>query len=175
MLEIEVKSPCDDLQAVERKVGGLGGAFKKELKQTDVYLAHPCRDFARTDEALRLRQENERFVLYYKGPKLDRETKTREELSTPVPDPASLLLVLQRLGFRIVTEVRKTRKVYELRGVEVALDSVEGLGSFVELEVQGSDVEKGKRMLFDLMAELGLERTVRSSYLELLLEKSNKA
>lgn len=175
MLEIEIKSPCDDLDKIESRVVELGGQFKDELDQSDTYLAHPCRDFGRTDEALRLRLENGRAVLYYKGPKVDRETKTREELSAAIPDPEATLLILQRVGFKEVAKVHKRRRTYELRGVEIALDSVSGLGGFVELEVQDLDLELGKKMLYDLMHELGLERTERRSYLELLLIKSGKA
>jgi adenylate cyclase class 2 len=165
MIEIEVKCPVDDLDAVERILRDKGARFEGELDQTDLYLSHPCRDFGRTDEALRLRRENDRHTLFYKGPKLDRTTKTREELATPIPEPETLKLILSRVGFE------KVRRVYELNEVEVSLDRVTGLGGFVELEVQDLEPERGRAMLFGLMKELGLERTERSSYLELLMQK----
>lgn len=171
MLEIEVKSPCDDLAKVEERLKGLGGHFENEVVQSDVYLSHPSRDFGSTDEALRIRREGDVHTLYYKGPKLDRETKTREELASPVPDPDSLRTILQRLGFGVVAEVEKRRRNYRAGDVEVSLDSVTGLGDFVELEVQGGDLEAGKAKIYALMKKLGLERTERSSYLELLLQK----
>jgi adenylate cyclase class 2 len=171
MLEIEVKAPCDDLGKIERTLGDLGARFIKEVVQSDVYLSHPSRDFGATDEALRLRREGDRYTLYYKGPKLDRETKTREELASPVPEPESLKLILKRLGFGTVAEVEKRRRIYMLRDVEVSLDQVKGLGGFVELEVQDREIEEGKAMIRALMKELGLEKTERSSYLELILDK----
>jgi adenylate cyclase class 2 len=171
MLEIEVKCPVEALGPVEELLKSKGAAFQKEVRQSDLYLSHPCRDFGRTDEALRLRRENERSILFYKGPKVDRETKTREELSTPIPDPESLTLILKKVGFEKVMEVEKVRRVYLLNEVEVSLDLVTGLGAFVELEVQDLELEKGRDMLASVMRELGLERTERSSYLELLLQK----
>jgi adenylate cyclase class 2 len=75
------------------------------------------------------------------------------------------------VGFEKVIEVEKVRRVYELNEVEVSLDRVTGLGGFVELEVQDLEPERGRAMLFGLMKELGLERTERSSYLELLMQK----
>ncbi len=171
MIEIEVKCPVDDLDTVERILRDKGARFEGMLEQSDLYLAHPCRDFGRTDEALRLRKENERHILFYKGPKLDKLTKTREEISTPIPDPESLKLILKRVGFEKVIEVEKIRRVYVMNEVEVSLDLVTGLGGFVELEVQDLELERGRAMLFGLMKELGLERTERSSYLELLLQK----
>lgn len=171
MLEIEVKAPCDDLKRIEERLKELGARFKKEVVQSDAYLSHPSRDFGVTDEALRIRREGEEYTLYYKGPKLDKETKTREEIGSPVPGPDSLKEILQRLGFGIVAEVEKRRRIYMLQDVEVSLDDVNGLGGFVELEVQDRELEEGKAMIRALMKELGLEKTERSSYLELLLEK----
>jgi adenylate cyclase class 2 len=170
MLEIEIKAACDDLRAVEKRLSELGGTFCGEVEQADLYLAHPCRDFAATDEALRLRSSGGSTTLHYKGPKLDRISKSREELYVEVPDPPTMSLLLERLGFRPVAEVRKTRRTYQVGKVEVALDRVAGLGGFVELEVQDSPLEEGREMLFDLLKKLDLERTERRSYLELLLD-----
>jgi adenylate cyclase class 2 len=170
MLEIEIKSPCDDLDEVERRLIGRGAAFHGEVEQADLYLSHPCRDFARTDEALRLRREGDSVALFYKGPKLDPGSKTREELSVNVPDPEAMRAILDRLGFRPVAEVRKIRRNYGLGRIEASLDRVAGLGGYVELEVQDLPIEEGRSMLLSLMKELGLERTERRSYLELLLE-----
>lgn len=171
MLEIEIKCPCDDLEDVERALLGRGAEFHGEVEQEDLYLSHPCRDFATTDEALRLRKEGRGVTLFYKGPKLDAQSKTREELAADVPDPAAMRLILDRLGFRPVAEVKKTRRNFGLGRVEISLDRVAGLGGFVELEVQDLPIEEGRSMLFALMGELGLKRTERRSYLELLLEK----
>lgn len=171
MLEIEVKCPVEDIGHVEERLISQGARFEKEVSQEDRYLGHPCRDFASTDEGLRLRREGDRVVLYYKGPKLDKLTKTREELSTPVPDPLSMDLIFQRLGFIHVATVDKVRRTYRLGQVEVSLDTVSGLGGFVELEVQDLHLDVGRPMLEEAMKALGLERTERRSYLELLLEK----
>lgn len=171
MMEIEIKSPCEDLEGMERRLRARGAEFHGEVSQVDLYLSHPCRDFAKTDEALRLREEGGSVTLFYKGPKLDPRSKTREELSVAVPDPAAMRMILERLGFRPVAEVRKTRRNFGLGPVEVSLDRVAGLSGYVELEVQDRPVEEGRSMLLALMKELGLEGMERRSYLELLLEK----
>lgn len=64
MLEIEIKSACDDPAEVEKILGSLGARFKDTLFQKDIYFAHPSRNFAETDEALRLRMKMEfsRFI-----------------------------------------------------------------------------------------------------------------
>jgi adenylate cyclase class 2 len=174
MLEIEVKCPVHDLMIIEKLLKSKGATFGEELHQADIYMGHPCRDFGRTDEALRLRRENDRWILFYKGPKVDPTSKTREELSTPIPDPESLIIILQRVGFTEVMRVQKVRRVYLFKEVEVCLDHVEGLGNFVEMEVQDLELEAGKKLIRAVMDELGLEKTERSSYLELLLKNRVK-
>ena len=60
MLEIEVKAELDDRRRVESELRHLGARARGERRQVDLYFAHPCRDFGKTDEALRLRLVRER-------------------------------------------------------------------------------------------------------------------
>jgi adenylate cyclase, class 2 len=173
MMEIEVKAPLPDADRVRKRVTDLGGRDFGTSIQVDEYFAHPSRDFAITDEALRLRTENDLTVVTYKGPKLDRETKTREEFEVSVANRATMASILERLGFKTVIKISKRRQVYGLRGVTVCFDSVKGLGDFIELEVDSDDVEAGKRAIFTLMKEIGVSGNERRSYLELLLEKDS--
>ncbi len=171
MMEIEVKAPLSDLGKVESRVTELGGRDFGCSLQVDEYYAHPSRDFARTDEALRLRTENDLTVITYKGPKLDGETKTREEFEVSIANRATMASILDRLGFKPVIRISKRRHVYGLKGITVCFDSVVGLGDFIELEIDSEDVEHGKSAIFSLMREIGVSGSERRSYLELLLEK----
>lgn len=144
-------------------------------EHADAYYRHPCRDFARTDEALRLGVRGGRADLTYKGPKLDGRTKARREIVLPLQDAAQARAFVEALGFVAVAEVRKTRAHYRVAGFEVAFDEVPGLGAFVEVERQvpeGADRAQAEREAFDLLASWGLRETERASYLELLLRKS---
>jgi adenylate cyclase class 2 len=171
VLEIEIKAPCPDLDSVEGELLRNGARRIRVLRQTDTYYAHPVRDFARTDEALRIRRDESGPVVTYKGPKVDSQTKTREEVEVGVGDADGMALIFEKLGFRAAVKVIKVRTEYEYRGAIVALDRVEGLGSYVELEMRGNDPDQGRRQLQTLMKELGVEGNERRSYLELLLEK----
>ncbi|KQM12635.1 hypothetical protein AOA80_01025 [Methanomassiliicoccales archaeon RumEn M1] len=172
MLEIEIKTPVADHEDVRKRLTALNAVHVERVEQSDSYFAHPCRDFGVTDEALRIRRQGGRQTLYYKGPKVDAETKTREEIAVPMSDADAMKTILQRLGFSPVAVIEKVRDVYQLGAVEVALDTVSGLGHFVELEVQGEDVEGGKALLMEAMRSLGLEGSERRSYLELMFERS---
>ncbi len=168
--EIEIKAYCDDLDLVREKVRAMGGTFKRESREVDTYFNHPARDFAKTDEALRVRARDGLAVLTYKGPKLGDRSKTRYERETTVEDGPGLCEILERLGFVRVETVVKNREIFLLDGMEICLDRVERAGSFVELEIQGADVAAAEKTLFEMAARLGLERFERRSYLELILE-----
>jgi adenylate cyclase, class 2 len=170
MLEIEIKTRSGDNRMVERTLLERSATLSKECDQIDEYFNHPCRDFAVTDEALRLRKDP-KGKMTYKGPKLDRSTKTREEIELDVEDTEKMAKILDRLGFRSVAKVSKKRKEYILDGVTVSLDSVDGLGDYVELEVQGDDAEEGRSKIERLRDSLGLVGSERRSYLEMLLDK----
>jgi adenylate cyclase class 2 len=180
-LEVELKFPVPDLGPVEGRLVGLGAETSPPEEEVDRYYAHPARDFAQTDEALRIRRKAGQCFLTYKGPKLDQSTKTRQEIDLPLPvGPETFAAwdaLLQALGFRPVAEVRKQRrKAFVAWGgerVEISLDEVDELGCFVELELLSdpAGLASARSTLCDLAHRLGLGQSERRSYLELLLEK----
>jgi adenylate cyclase class 2 len=175
MIEVEVKARADE-QTLSR-MKALGAVFLKEESHVDVYFNSPMRDFRKTDEALRIRIKEGGARLTYKGPKLDSETKSRQELTVEIDSPERMTEVLRSLGFVPSAEVRKRRTKYSLGDVTFALDDVQGLGLFLEVEARGEvdDWEEQKRMVISILSQLGLGESIRKSYLELLEEQSKEA
>ncbi len=169
MLEVEVKARIKDPSETETMLLAKGGVFIKEAVEEDLYFNHPSRDFALTDEALRLRQVESETYLTYKGPKIDKKTKTREEHQVRLDGFQDACAILRSIGFRDVQMVRKRRRYYRLGDYEVCLDSVEGLGDFIEIEAR--DMYEPDRLL-DMLGELGGLGSETKSYLELILESS---
>jgi adenylate cyclase, class 2 len=180
--EVEVKFPLPDADAMRERLRKLGAAFLGNENQVDRYFNHPARDFARTDEALRTRYDSSGTTLTYKGPKIDALTKTRRELEVDLTGGESavdgLVDVLLALGFNEIRVVAKTRQMLSLdwhgTSIEVSIDDVCGLGSFIELEcVCGADeVERTRALVLQVARELGLAESERRSYLEMLLTQA---
>jgi adenylate cyclase class 2 len=185
--EVELKFRCGDLAAVRNGLIALGAAAGDVVEQVDQYYRHPVRDFARTDEAFRLRRVGPRNFMTYKGPKVDATTKTRYEQEFALADgPAAFQSaddMLQRLSFTPVAKVHKRRQTLELErdgvAIEAALDEVTAVGAFVELEASvdvddehDAALAQARQTLSDLAAELQLHDAERRSYLEHLLERS---
>jgi adenylate cyclase, class 2 len=179
--EVEQKHRVEDVAALEAQLAVRGIRLEPAIIQSDQYFAHPARDFAKTDEALRIRASDGKCFVTYKGPKLDATTKTRRELELPLhtgdADGTRFAELLAALGFKPVATVRKQRRAFKIDhgtyAVEGALDVVDGIGTFVELELPASDenLEEVKRVIAELAEELRLGPSERRSYLELLLEK----
>ncbi|MBN2157781.1 MAG: class IV adenylate cyclase [Spirochaetes bacterium] len=167
LLEIEVKSYCDDHAPVLKKLHAIEAQHGGRFKEVDLYMNHPARDFRKTDEALRIRQVGGRVLLTYKGPKTGKVSKTRVEEEAAVGDFDTILAIFTSLGFTPVGSVVKERDLYVMGEIEICIDRVEGLGNFVELEMKGTDVQGAERQLFALARELGLNRFENKSYLEL--------
>ncbi|RLE59764.1 MAG: class IV adenylate cyclase [Thermoprotei archaeon] len=169
--EVEVKFRCSNHSAVREKLKSMGARLIAVVEQEDVYFQHPCKNFAETDETLRLRKYGKNIVLTYKGPKEGGWAKTRREVEVKIDDYEKAYELITSLGFTPVAKIRKKREFYELMGVEVSLDTVEELGNFVEIEDKGGGLDTIRK----LVDELGLkEGPIYKSYLELYLEKVSR-
>ena len=188
MYEVEIKYPVDDAAGLEAELRALGARFAAPLRQTDRYYSHPCRDFARTDEALRLRAVDGGVVITWKGPRVGGDTKTRREIELPLGGPGAPAgttlgewdTLLGALGFRPVREVAKERLPAALAWdgleVEVCIDRVPGLGAFLEIEVlaEADGVAGAEARLRTLAAALGCGEPERRSYLEMVIARERR-
>jgi adenylate cyclase, class 2 len=179
VLEVEMKFPVADFAPLERKLAAWAASPLKSRREEDHYFNAPDRDFAQTDEALRLRRVASTNSLTYKGPKLDSQTKTRTEIEVPLARGEEVLeamiQLLTNLGYHSVAVVQKIRRVFRTNkegfDLEICLDEVTNVGRFVELEILTAEerVDEARKVLQAAAAELGLTASERRSYLELLL------
>ena len=184
MIEVELKFRLDDPERFRRALAGLGAVRRGISHQRDIYFAHPLRDFAATDEALRVRITEDSGRMTYKGPRFDAETKSRHETEIAFADgPADAERfgrVLETLGFAAVREVSKQREGWTLPcpggEIEIAIDTVAGLGMFVELEraVPAREFEEAKAAIQSLARRLELTVPEHRSYLGMLLDRDGR-
>ena len=185
--EVEVKFRLASVDEVIERLGAIGVFLAEPIEQRDAYFNHPTHDFAQTDEAFRIRSVGDENRLTYKGPKVDEQTKTRQEIEVPIEagETARLQMsaMLTSLGFRAVRTVIKHRRSGHLeregRSFEVALDELPTVGHFLELETLAdeSDWQLKRDELLALADQLQLSAAdiERRAYLELLLESDDSA
>ncbi|WP_338729196.1 class IV adenylate cyclase [Haladaptatus sp. DJG-WS-42] len=179
MYEVEVKVRAAH-DAVRDKLAALGATEVRTVTQADTYYNAPDRDFAETDEALRIRREqtddNTVSKVTYKGPLVEEHSKTRKEAETVVEDGETMDRILTGLGYDATATVEKRRQFFCVDGYTVTLDDVTGLGEYVEVETEvAENIEPAREGVYELLRTLDLDpdAQIRTSYLGLLLEANN--
>jgi adenylate cyclase class 2 len=119
-----------------------------------------------------VRSAGGKTILTYKGPKNTlMGSKIREEHNVILNDAHAFDAILHNLGFWTVAHVRKLREYYTYQDFSLALDHVDRLGQFIEIElITENDAENAVKRVDELAETLGVvgER-ITVSYLELLL------
>lgn len=181
MLEIEMKFAVADFGPVQKMLETWQARPATPIDEADHYFNAPDRDFARTDEALRLRRIGERNLITYKGPKQPGPAKTRTEIEVPL-EPGNAAAdgfceLVQKLGYRPTAVVRKRRASWQFQrddfDLQACLDQVQEVGRFVEIEIVAPAERRAaaEHLLQRVAAELGLRQSERRSYLEMLLAR----
>ena len=168
--EVKIKVCCEEIDRIMNVLKNVDAKVLGKYREVDTYLNHPCRDFSKTDEALRIRIFNGKDLceLTYKGPRIyfSERIKVREEVTIKVlrSDVEDLVRLLKKLGFKEVAKVIKERAKFQVGEVKIALDKVEKLGCFIEIEFPE------KTHLEKILETLNIKgEFVEETYLEMIL------
>jgi adenylate cyclase class 2 len=171
-LEVEVKIKLTDKPVFFKRLRELNAKHVSNIIHTDIYYNSPYgdRDFAKTDEALRLRKnieykiksstsqsrkkvnpESSDFVFNIpqpdKGPKLDALTKSRIEHVCEIMDSCAMDSILEAIGFKQIITIRKERMLFEIdyKGTHIGImvDTIQYLeGTYAEFEIVVEDKQQ---------------------------------
>lgn len=174
--EVEVKLACTH-DRVRPHLLATGFEDFERVRQVDRYFAAPYRSFELTDEALRVRHERdlegerEATYLTYKGPRRGRFGQARLETTVEVADPERMTELLTWLDFIEVGTVDKVREGFERDAALATLDTVDGLGEYLEVELSATatGIDTSESALEAILQELSLgdREPVHRTYLEL--------
>ena len=197
MLEIEMKFRVANAAEYERLISEtLGASFGAPTVESDVFFTNEALGFPNEGKSLRIRRRGNYLAATFKGPRLDSQTKTREEIELTLVDErpelseenarrvdearANWIRFYERLGFSQYGVVTKSRRrastEYGGRQFEITLDEIDGLGVFTELEVSAEKEEfaDARAVVMLLAQKLGLRETVTSSYLSMVCAQDRK-
>src|SRR3989344_5915556 len=115
MKEVEVKARIADKEAIIRKLEQLGCEFTEPIKQHDrIYVTSEVNfpDVQSGQGAARIRQQSaavgNKFLFTYKQKQKNHLDKIEHEVE--ISNPEEMVAILQLLGFRQVSEVKKVRR-----------------------------------------------------------------
>ena len=133
-LEREVKLRFNSVEEARKAILDAGATpLLGRRLQEDSLLDSEDEQLRRRRCVLRVRLENGKSRLTFKGPVQPGTVKIREELETVVGDGTILLRVLEELGLHIWFRYEKYREEFSLDDVIVAIDETP-VGVFVEIE-----------------------------------------
>ena len=125
-LNVEIKARCNRPNAIRKILRDRNAAFKGIDHQTDTYFRSP-------NGRLKLREGNiENCLIHY-----DRENRPGPKESHVVlyeTRPGSPLKEILSKSLGVLVIVEKQREIYFIDNVKFHIDTVERLGSFVEIE-----------------------------------------
>lgn len=183
MIEVEIKLKVDNVSIIEENIMKLGFTKISTVVEQDKYFDDECHSIKDGDSALRIRKvtnvdTGETFSqINFKGKKYDNVSMTRPEFETEINDAEKLECILNALGYYAVKpHVVKERHEFGKGDINACIDTVEGLGDYLELEIVVDDESKKDNALNrieDILAKLGynIEETTNVSYLSQLMNK----
>lgn len=163
---VEIKAAVQDFSRVTAAVATLAAGEPVRLEQEDTFFHCP-----RGRLKLRKFSAAAGELIHYERPD-EAGPKTSHYVRGPTAEPDRLREALAA-AYGVLGVVRKRRTVQLIGRTRVHLDTVEDLGTFVELEVVLDDAEPVEPAVAEaqgLMAVLGIgaEQLVRGAYLDLL-------
>lgn len=136
---IEIKARCPDPQAIREILHSHSADFRGVDRQTDTY-------FRVNRGRLKLREgQIENYLVYYERENQAGPKQSDVTLYPRTPDFALKEILTRSLGVLVIVE--KQREIYFIKNVKFHIDTVKGLGSFVEIEAIDADGTIGKEKL----------------------------
>ncbi len=139
ILNFEFKAKANNIAEAEAKLQTLNPRFVGEDHQIDTY-------FEVEKGRLKLREGNiENALIFYERENTANAKSSNILLYKHAPDASLKTILTTTLGVKIVVE--KRRRIYFLENVKFHFDTVEGLGTFIEVEAIDETGDIGKEKL----------------------------
>ncbi len=187
MREIEVKFRVTDKDALFALLHEKGIKLSTPIRQTDYLFVKPGTPRPRVPKGYpiyRVRVQDQKSEITLKIPNSDKggvvNSQDSHEYETTVGDPAVMLRFFESLDLETYPTVSKVRQKGKIGDIEICIDEVEELGSFIEAEKLISDdtpAEKVQEELRIFLESLAIPReneVINGKYDVMLWEKQQK-
>ena len=162
--EQEVKLAFESVEAARRAVTTAGGRLVVSRRLLrDALFDTADRQLRQRGCGFRIRRDDGRTILTFKGPILPGVVKCREEIETTVADAGRAEGIVLGLGFRRWFLAEKYREEYELASACIAIDETP-VGVFVEIEADPVDIATAAHLLGRGAGDYRLESYVQLYY-----------
>lgn len=180
MIECEVKLKINNPEFIIQMLLDIGFTKHECLTETDTYFDNENGAIRSNDKALRIRETinhtngSEFFQINFKDKKLDNKSMSRHEYECKIGDAETISKILNCLSYYPVNPIiKKERTVLVASNIHACVDSVEGLGDYLELEaIVNTEAQKELELerISGILSKLGysMSDTTTTSYLTAL-------
>jgi adenylate cyclase, class 2 len=163
MREIEIKARVKNKQALLEKIKQLGIELSEPKTHHDVVFCQPGQqDYQKGSIWLRIRTENGTKVIWTLKGDTGRKLDSIEH-EVEVDDGEELEKMLKLMGNELYSDLTKTRQKAKYGDIEICLDDVQSLGTYIEAEKlfedHDADYDTAAEELWQLLERLGIART----------------
>ncbi len=164
MREIEIKATITSVQSIIDALAKQGALATDPVTQHDRVYGLPEVDGGGDNTApwLRIRSETKQgqtsHIFTLKRSVTSQLDSIEHE--TEVADESELEMIIKQLSFSLYSDLTKTRQKAHIGDIEVCIDVVEGLGSFVEVEKltdDDADIDAVRAELWQVLASLDID------------------
>ena len=165
MREIEIKARVDDSAKLLETLVRAGVQLGAPLTQHDIIWLEPGAQAGEVGRnVLRIRTENDTKTIFTLKKTIASLDKLEHE--TEVINADEMRSIIDLLGFELYSEVTKTRRKANVGDIEICLDEITGLGTFLEAEMLCADDANGDAVrikLWELVSIFGIEKTAETT------------
>ena len=165
MREIEVKAKVHDLNELLKRASELGIKLSNPIIQQDQTYAPTVSHDDPNWNIFRIRKQGGRIILTMKY-RASTRPRDNYELETDISNEADIIQILNRLGYSPGVCINKTRRIASYKDMEICIDKVEALGTYIEVEKMTEDnvdVDKVQDYLWHQLLELGIREGDRET------------
>jgi len=170
-IDFEIKAKCPDPQRIREILRSNNADFKGTDHQIDTYFRAP-------GGRLKLRQGNiENALIFYNRP--NQADPKQTEVFLYKFEPSSELKDLLCNALDVLVTVKKKREIYYIDNVKFHIDTLESLGTFVEIEAIDTtgSISTGKLLeqCWHYMKVFGIRREdlIDCSYSDMLMQQNH--
>jgi adenylate cyclase class 2 len=172
-MEVELRAKISDKKQLKQKLSKMGLKLLSSKTIHDYYFGD-LGLYKKINYSffLRVRKQGSKIQIAYKG--ATGKDGIYEDIDQEVQSLETTLEIFTKMGLDLVISIEKNRESYKHKDINIEIDTFEGRGSFLELEIITEDTDKSK--LFEFMRQLGISKSdiFEKGYItQFLLEKNS--
>lgn len=145
MLEVEIRTCVENKEEYVKKIEENGFKKEKLINQHDIMLDTPDADLFRSGNKIRIRIEDDKAELTYKGNiNTYKDISKREEINVPIhkEEVNNYIKIFSSIGYPVCFQIKKEREVYTKENITITIDSWPIIGYLIEIEGEENKIKE---------------------------------